>query len=91
MPPPSTTRASIARKAWCGREAGSLGTISIRRCLRKAERRRVGATEKAAIERFRVHMIDASEESLGIINHDLFLWNAEMRRVTRGPIDAVAA
>jgi hypothetical protein len=36
-------------------------------------------------------MMDASEESLGIVNHDLFLWNAEMRRVTRRPIDAVAA
>jgi hypothetical protein len=33
---------------------------------------RVGAAEKAAIERLGVRMIDASEADWGVINHDLF-------------------
>jgi hypothetical protein len=45
---------------------------------------------KAATERFGVHVIDASEESWGF-NHDLFLSNAEIRRVIRRPVDATAA
>ena len=39
---------------------------------------RVGAAEKAAIEQLGVRVIDASQR-LGIINHDLFLSNAEVR------------
>ena len=49
---------------------------------------RVGAAEKASIEQLGVHVIDASEEGWGIINHDLFLSNAQMRRVIRRSIDA---
>jgi esterase/lipase superfamily enzyme len=52
---------------------------------------RVGAAEKAAIERLGVRVIDASEAGWGIINHDLFLSNAEVRRVIRRSIDATAA
>ena len=52
---------------------------------------RVGAAEKAAIERLGVRVIDASEEGWGIINHDLFLSNAEVRRVIRRSIDTAAA
>jgi esterase/lipase superfamily enzyme len=52
---------------------------------------RVGAAEKAAIERLGVRVIDASQEGWGIINHDLFLSNAEVRRVIRRSIDAAAA
>ena len=52
---------------------------------------RVGATEKAAIERLGVRVIDASESGWGIINHDLFLSNADVRRVIRRSIDAAAA
>src|SRR5262249_61611107 len=52
---------------------------------------RVGAAEKAAIERLGVRVIDASEAGWGIINHDLFLSNAEVRRVIRRAIDTAAA
>lgn len=53
--------------------------------------RRVGAAEKAAIERLGVRVIDASEAGWGIINHDLFLSNAEVQRVIRRSIDTAAA
>jgi esterase/lipase superfamily enzyme len=52
---------------------------------------RVGAAEKAAIQRLGLRVIDASEAGWGIINHDLFLSNAEVRRVIRRSIDATAA
>ena len=52
---------------------------------------RVGAAEKAAIERLGVRVIDASDAGWGIINHDLFLSNAEVRRVIRRSIDTSAA
>jgi hypothetical protein len=52
---------------------------------------RVGAAEKAAIERLGVRVIDAFDAGCGIINHDLFLSNAEVQRVIRRSIDAAAA
>jgi esterase/lipase superfamily enzyme len=52
---------------------------------------RVGAAEKAAIERLGVRVIDASDSGWGVINHDLFLSNAEVRRVIRRSIDTSAA
>ena len=52
---------------------------------------RVGAAEKAAIERLGVRVIDASDAGWGIINHDLFLWNAEVLQVIRRAIDTAAA
>ena len=52
---------------------------------------RVGAAEKAAIEQLGGRVIDASEAGWGIINHDLFLSNAEVRRVIRRSIDTSAA
>ena len=52
---------------------------------------RVGAAEKAAIERLGVRVIDASDAGWGVINHDLFLSNAEVRRVIRRSIDTAAA
>jgi esterase/lipase superfamily enzyme len=52
---------------------------------------RVGAAEKAAIERLGVRVIDASDAGWGIINHDLFLSNAEVRRVIRRSIDSSSA
>jgi esterase/lipase superfamily enzyme len=52
---------------------------------------RVGAAEKATIERLGVRVVDASAAGWGIINHDLFLSNAEVRRVIRRSIDGVAA
>jgi esterase/lipase superfamily enzyme len=52
---------------------------------------RVGAAEKAAIERLAARVIDASDSGWGLINHDLFLSNAEVQRVIRRSIDASAA
>jgi esterase/lipase superfamily enzyme len=53
---------------------------------------RVGAAEKTAIEQLGVRVIDASSQAgWGIINHDLFLSNAEVRQVIRRSIDNVAA
>jgi len=52
---------------------------------------RVGAAEKTAIEGLGVRVVDASEAGWGVINHDLFLSNAEVRQVIRHSIDAVAA
>ncbi len=53
--------------------------------------KRVGAAEKATIERLGVRVIDASQSGWGIINHDLFLSNAEVRQVIRRSIDTAAA
>src|SRR5256885_14459008 len=47
---------------------------------------RVGAAEKAAIERLGGRVIDASDSGWGVINHDLFLSNAEGRRGERPSI-----
>jgi esterase/lipase superfamily enzyme len=52
---------------------------------------RVGAAEKAAIERLGVRVVDASQEGWGIINHDLFLSNAEVQRVIRRSVDGTTA
>ena len=52
---------------------------------------RVGAAEKAVIARLGVRVIDASQEGWGIINHDLFLSNAEVQRVIRRSIDGTTA
>ena len=52
---------------------------------------RCAASEKAAIERLGVRVIDASESGWGIINHDLFLSNAEVQKVIRRSIDTSAA
>jgi esterase/lipase superfamily enzyme len=51
---------------------------------------RVGAAEKAAIERLGVRVIDASDTGWGIINHDLFLSSPEVQQVIRRSIDAAA-
>ncbi len=48
---------------------------------------RVGATEQAGLKRQGLHVIDASKQGWGIINHDLFLSNAQIRRVIRSAID----
>jgi esterase/lipase superfamily enzyme len=52
---------------------------------------RVGAAEKAAIEKLGVRVVDASNEGWGLINHDLFLSNADVQRVIRRSIDGAAA
>jgi len=51
---------------------------------------RVGAAEKAEIERLGVRVIDASAAGWGIVNHDLFLSNADVQRVIRSSIEGTA-
>src|SRR5215470_8472501 len=48
---------------------------------------RVGAAETADLERQGLRVIDASKQGWGIINHDLFLSNAQIRQVIRRAID----
>ena len=48
---------------------------------------RVGAAEQAGLKRLGLHVIDASKQGWGIINHDLFLSNAQIRQVIRRAID----
>ncbi|MCK1367992.1 alpha/beta hydrolase [Bradyrhizobium sp. 62] len=52
---------------------------------------RVGAAEKAVLAQLGVRVVDASQEGWGIINHDLFLSNAEVQRVIRRSIDGTIA
>jgi hypothetical protein len=52
---------------------------------------RVGAAEKAAIEQLGVRVVDATQEGWGIINHDLFLSNADVQRLIRRSIDGTTA
>lgn len=52
---------------------------------------RVGAAEKAVIAQLGVRVVDASQEGWGLINHDLFLSNAEVQRVIRRSIDGSTA
>jgi esterase/lipase superfamily enzyme len=52
---------------------------------------RVGAAEKAKLKLYGVHVIDASEEGWGIINHDLFLSNEQVREVIRQVIAKAGA
>ena len=49
---------------------------------------RVGAAEKAALEKLGLRVVDASGLGWGIINHDLFLSNDEVRRVIRRSVDS---
>jgi esterase/lipase superfamily enzyme len=51
---------------------------------------RVGAAEKAEIERLGVRVIDASEAGWGVINHDAFLSSAQVRQAIRRSIDTAA-
>ena len=48
---------------------------------------RVGAAEKAELERLGLHVIDASQQGWGIVNHDLFLSNSAVQQVVRRAID----
>jgi esterase/lipase superfamily enzyme len=49
---------------------------------------RVGAAQKAQLERLGLHVIDASQEGWGIVNHDLFLSNGRIRQVIRHAVDS---
>ena len=48
---------------------------------------RVGAAEKTRLERLGLHVIDASQEGWGVVNHDLFLSNGQIRQVIRRVVD----
>ena len=48
---------------------------------------RVGAAQKAQLEQLGLHVIDASQEGWGVINHDLFLTNDRIRQVIRHAVD----
>ena len=52
---------------------------------------RVGAAEKAAIEALGVRVVDASSAGWGVINHDLFLSNADVQLVIRRAIEGKPA
>jgi len=52
---------------------------------------RVGAAEKARLLALGLRVIDASDQGWGIINHDLFLSNTEIRQVIRHAIEGHAA
>jgi esterase/lipase superfamily enzyme len=47
---------------------------------------RVGAAEKAQLERLGLRVIDASSQGWGVLNHDLFLSNAGIRQAIRDAI-----
>jgi esterase/lipase superfamily enzyme len=48
---------------------------------------RVGAAQKAQLEQLGLHVIDASQEGWGVVNHDLFLSNGRIRQVIRHALD----
>jgi esterase/lipase superfamily enzyme len=50
---------------------------------------RVGAAEKTALEKLGLRVVDASAQGFGIINHDLFLSNAQIRLVIRRAVDGL--
>ena len=49
---------------------------------------RVGTAQKAQLERLGLHVMDASQEGWGVVNHDLFLSNARIRQVIRQAVDS---
>ena len=51
---------------------------------------RVGAAEKAQLEKLGLRVIDASTQGFGVINHDLFLSNAQIRLVIRRAVEELA-
>ena len=50
---------------------------------------RVGAADKEELKRLGLHVIDASQQGWGVINHDLFLSNAHVRQIIRRAIDGL--
>ena len=51
---------------------------------------RVGAAETERLERLGLRVIDASQEGWGVINHDLFLSNGQIRQLIRRAVEAPA-
>jgi esterase/lipase superfamily enzyme len=52
---------------------------------------RVGAAERAQLEALGLRVVDASSQGFGIINHDLFLSNAQVRGIIRQALDRAPA
>jgi esterase/lipase superfamily enzyme len=52
---------------------------------------RAGAADKTKLKLFGVHVVDASEEGWGLINHDLFLSNEQVREAIRQVIATAAS
>jgi esterase/lipase superfamily enzyme len=48
---------------------------------------RVGGAQKAQLEQLGLHVMDASQEGWGVVNHDLFLTNSRIRQVIRHAVD----
>ena len=48
---------------------------------------RVGAAEQAQLKRLGLHVIDASQRGLGIINHGLFLSDGRILDIVRRALD----
>lgn len=48
---------------------------------------RVGAAQKPRLEKLGLRVIDASQQGWGIINHDLFLSNDQIRQIIRDAIE----
>jgi esterase/lipase superfamily enzyme len=48
---------------------------------------RVGAAQKAQLEQLGLHVIDASAEGYGVINHDLYLSDSHIRQAIRHAVD----
>jgi esterase/lipase superfamily enzyme len=49
---------------------------------------RVGAAEKAQLEQLGLHVIDATAEGWGVVNHDLFLSDGRIRQAIRRAVDS---
>jgi esterase/lipase superfamily enzyme len=49
---------------------------------------RVGSAEKAKLQQLGVRVVDASQEGWGLINHDLFLSNRQVRQLIRRVMDS---
>jgi esterase/lipase superfamily enzyme len=49
---------------------------------------RVGSAEKAKLEQLGLRVFDASQEGWGLINHDLFLSNRQVRQLIRRVLDS---
>ena len=49
---------------------------------------RVGSAEKSKLQQLGLRVLDASEEGWGLINHDLFLSNSEVRQLIRRALES---
>ena len=49
---------------------------------------RVGSAEKAKLEQLGLRVVDASQEGWGLINHDLFMSNRQVRQLIRRVLDS---